>query len=131
MGALARSLAISGGVNALSLGFSAWILGGHFNITVGWFVVAVVLLTVLLVVLRSIVMATVPRFARGYTIIAGLVLTGAALGITDAAVPQSGFDLDGPWALAAVTLIVWAASVAYGEVDQQAPADAPSVIPKA
>ncbi|KQY59977.1 hypothetical protein ASD11_10775 [Aeromicrobium sp. Root495] len=128
---LAKSLALSALANALSLGFAALVLGSHFNITLGWFVVAVVLFTALAVVLRSTIMSVVPRFARGYTIIGGLVLTAAALAITDAAVPETGFDIKGTWAWLCVTLIVWAAGVAYGEVDTHAPDDVPDVLPKA
>lgn len=131
MAALVKSLVLSALANTLSLGFAALVLGSRFNITWGWLVVAVVLFTALTLVLRSTITAVVPRFARGYTIIAGLVLTAAALAITDAAVPETGFDIKGTWAWIAVTLIVWAAGVAYGEVDTHAPADVPDVLPKA
>ena len=70
---------------------------------------------------------TVDRFVRGYTILGGLVLTFVALWVTDLAVPRRGFAIDGTWTWIAVTAIVWAAGVAYGEVDKKAPADAPAV----
>ena len=55
------------------------------------------------------------------------MVTAAALVLTDAVVPRRGFDLEGPWTWAIVILVVWAAGVAYGEVDTQAPADVPPV----
>ncbi|MEH3034684.1 MAG: phage holin family protein [Aeromicrobium erythreum] len=122
--ALVRSVAVAAVVNALALGLAAWIFAG-FDVRRGWFVVAVVLFTTLFVVLRSTVANSVPRLARGYTVVGGLVLTLAALAITDAAVPSRGFAIDGFWTWVGVTLIVWAASVAYGEIDHQAPAGAP------
>ena len=41
--------------------------------------------------LRGIVVSTVNRFARGFTILGGLVLTLVGLTMTDAAVPEKGF----------------------------------------
>lgn len=124
MSPLLKSLLIAAVANTGSLGLAAWIFP-TFDVTRGWFVLAVVLFTALIVVLRSTVVAVVPQFVRGYTIVGGLVLTLAALGITDAAVPHRGFAIEGMWTWAGVTLIVWAAGVAYGEVDTQAPADVP------
>jgi hypothetical protein len=120
MSAVGTSIAISAAANTVSLAFAAWIFD-HFNIRFGWFVVAVVLFTVLTVALRSIVLNTVDRFVRGYTILGGLLLTFLGLLLTDAAVPASGFSIEGAWAWTWVTLIVWAAGVAYGEVDSTRP----------
>lgn len=121
MPAVWKSIAISAAANAASLAFAAWIFD-HFNITVGWFVVAIALFTALTVVLRGIVVNTVNRFARGYTILGGLVLTYLGLVLTDVAVPEDGFTINGWATWLGVTLIVWAAGVAYGEVDTTAPA---------
>jgi hypothetical protein len=120
MTALPKSVAISAAANAASLALAAWIFGG-FNIRFGWFLVAVLLFTVLTVVLRGIVTNTVDRFARGYTILGGLVLTFLGLLLTDLLVPSSGFSINGWDTWIGVTLIVWAAGVAYGEVDSKAP----------
>ena len=117
---LAKSVAISAGANALSLAFAAWVFD-RFNIRFGWFVVAVVLFTVLTVALRGIVVGTVNRFARGYTIAGGLVLTLLVLILTEIVVPEDGFSIDGWGTWVGVTLIVWAAGVAFGEVDKAAP----------
>ena len=119
--AVAKSIAISAAANAGSLAIAAWIFD-HFDIRFGWFVVAVVLFTALTVLLRGIVVRTVDRFARGYTILGGLVLTLLGLVITELAVPESGFYIDGWGTWIGVTLIVWAAGVAYGEVDTKPPA---------
>ncbi len=121
MPALAKSILISAAANAASLAFAAWIFD-RFNIRFGWLVVAVVLVTLLSVALREVVINTVNRFARGYTVVGGLVLTALVLLLTDLAVPASGFDIDGWGTWMGVTLIVWAAGIAYGEVDKKAPA---------
>lgn len=125
MPAVWKSIAISAAANAASLAFAAWIFD-HFNITFGWFVVGVALFTALTVVLRGIVVNTVNRFARGYTILGGLVLTYLGLVLTDVAVPEDGFTINGWGTWLGVTLIVWAAGVAYGEVDTAAPPARPA-----
>ena len=86
---------------------------------------AVVLFTALTVLLRGIVVSTVNRFARGFTIFGGLVLTLLGLALTDLLVPQDGFAINGWVTWVGVTLIVWAAGVAYGEVDTAAPQKRP------
>ncbi len=120
MPAVWKSIAISAVANAFSLAFAAWIFD-RFNIELGWFLVAIVLFTALTVVLRGIVVNTVNRFARGYTIIGGLVLTFLVLLLTEIAVPGDGFVIDGWGTWVGVTLIVWAAGVAFGEVDDARP----------
>jgi len=120
MTALLKSVAISAAANAASLALAAWIFD-HFTIEFGWFVVAVVLFTALTVALRGVVISTVNRFARGYTIAGGLVLTWLGLLLTDWVVPSDGFAIEGVGTWIAVTLIVWAAGVAYGEVDSAPP----------
>ena len=126
MRSLLTSLAISAGANALSFSAAAWLFDG-FDIRFWWLVVSVVLFTALTVSLREIVVGMAARFVRGYTIAGGLVLTYVALWVTDLAVPRHGFAIDGTWTWIAVTAIVWAAGVVYGEVDKKAPADAPAV----
>ncbi len=120
MGSLLKSIAISLVANAVSLAFAAWLFD-RFNIRFGWFVVAVVLVTLLTVTLREIVICTVNKFARGYTIVGGLVLTALVLLLTELVVPETGFYIDGWGTWIGVTLIVWAAGIAYGEVDKKAP----------
>jgi len=115
-----RTLVLAAITNNLSLVFAAWLFDA-FTIEPLGFVVAVVLFTVLTVVLREIVVGTVNKFARGYTIIGGLVLTWVALALTDLVSPAEGFAINGLGTWTGVTLIVWAAGVAYGEVDQHAP----------
>lgn len=115
-----KSIAISAAANAVSLALAAWIFD-RFDIRFGWFILAVVLFTALTVVLRGIVVSTVDRFVRGYTIVGGLVLTLVGLALTEVAVPERGFSIEGWGTWIGVTLIVWAAGVAYGEVDSNAP----------
>jgi hypothetical protein len=115
-----KSIAISAAANTASLVLAAWLFE-RFTIELGWFVVAVVLFTVLTVALRGIVTRTVNRFARGYTILGGLLLTCLGLALTDLVVPEGGFSIHGWGTWLGVTIIVWAAGVAYGEVDTAAP----------
>lgn len=126
MRALLTSLGISAAANVVSLAAAAWLFDG-FDIRFGWFVVAVVLFTAMSVGLREFVVGTFDRFVRGYTIAGGLVLTFVALWVAELAVPRHGFAIDGTWTWIGVVAIVWAAGVAYGEVDKKAPADAPAV----
>lgn len=116
------SVLISLLANAVSLALAAWILPG-FDVTTGWYLAAVVLFTALSVGLRIAVAGT--RFVRAYTIAGGLALSFAALGITDLIVPAPGFSINGWGAWLAATAIVWAAGVAYGEVDSHAPQGTP------
>ena len=125
-GSVLRSAAWAGAANALSLLVAA-ALFESFVVTAGWFVVAVVLFTILTVLLRGIVLALVKRFTRTYTIVGGLVLTCLALLITDGVTPDGGFSLRGWGTWLGVTLMVWAAGIAYGEVDQHAPPEVPPV----
>lgn len=120
MHALGRSIVISAAANVASLAFSAFVFD-RFTIRFGWFVVAAVLFTVLTVALRGVVVSTVNRYARGYTILGGLVLTFLGLLLTDVVVPESGFQIEGWGTWLGVTLIVWAAGVAFGEVDSTRP----------
>lgn len=115
--------------NALSLGVAAWVLP-DFTLTVAWWVAAVFLFTALSVALRTVAHRTGPRWFRVYAITGGLALTGVALVLTDWIVPAAGFDIDGwvTWVIA--TLIVWAAGVAFGEIDHHAPESAPGVSPE-
>jgi len=121
MNALLKSVAISFAANAASIALAAWIFD-RFRVQFGWYVVAVVLVTLLTVALRQVVIGTVNRFARGYTIAGGLVLTWLTLFLTDKLVPRTGFSIDGWGTWIGVTIIVWAAGIAYGEVDTKAPA---------
>lgn len=127
MPALLKSVLIAALANIVSLAFAAWLFE-RFTIKPGWFVFAVVLFTVLTVVLRSIVLTMVSRFTRAYRIVGGLVLTAVALLITDRAIPgEGGFSIHGWGTWIGVVLIVWAAGIAYGEVDHQAPPEVPPV----
>lgn len=120
MTALVKSIAISVAANAASLAVAAWIFS-RFDIRFGWFLLAIAFFTLLTVALRGMVVNTVNRFARGYTILGGLVLTFLGLLVTDLVVPAKGFSIEGWGTWIGVTLIVWAAGVAYGEVDSARP----------
>lgn len=120
MTALVKSIAISVAANTASLAVAAWIFS-KFDIRFGWFLLAIAFFTLLTVALRGMVVNTVNRFARGYTILGGLVLTFLGLLVTDLVVPAKGFSIEGWGTWIGVTLIVWAAGVAYGEVDSARP----------
>jgi hypothetical protein len=128
MRSLPLSLALSALAYGMALGLAAWLFDS-FQVELGWLVAAVVIYMALSVALRRIVLNTVDRFARGYTIVGGLVLTFVALWLTDWLVPRNGFDIEGGWTWAGVTALVWAAGVAYGEADSTAPAGTPGVSP--
>lgn len=128
MGSLGTSVLISAAANAVSLVLCAWLFDG-FTITWGWLIAAIILFTALTVTLRSIVVNTVNKFTRGYTIVGGLVLTALALVVTDWIVPASGFEVHGWGTWIGVIAIVWAAGIAYGEVDHQAPREVPGQSP--
>ncbi len=126
MTSIARSLGLAALANIGSFGLTAWLLDG-FDVRLGGFLVAVVVFTVLAVAIRRAAATLSPRHARPSAIVGGLLVTTVALVLTDALVPHRGFDLDGGFAWTVVVLVVWAAGVAYGEVDTQAPADVPPV----
>jgi hypothetical protein len=128
MRALPLSLSLSAFAYGVALTVAAWLFDG-FRVEPWWLVAAVVLYMALSVALRRLVVATVDRFVRGYTIVGGLVLTFAALWLTDLLVPRNGFDIEGGWTWAGVTALVWAAGVAYGEADSTAPAGTPGISP--
>ncbi len=125
---LALSLALSAVAYGAALTLAAWLFDG-FRVEVGWLIAAVLVFMALTVSLRRIVVSTVDRFVRGYTIVGGLVLTFVALTVTDWLVPGAGFDIDGGWTWAGVTWIVWTAGVAFGEADTTAPAGTPGQSP--
>ena len=120
MNALAKSIVISAAANTVSLAIAAWVFP-DFNVRHTGFVIAVVLFTLFSVTLKKFIGGTVNRFVRGYTVAGGLVLTWLALLLTDLIVPMRWFAIDGFWTWAGVTAFVWAAGIAYGEVDTKRP----------
>ncbi len=124
--ALLRSICIAALANIVSLALAAFLFE-RFTITLWWFVFAVVLFTILTVALRGIVLAMVSRFTRAYTIVGGLALTYVALLLTDLATVEGGFSIHGWGTWLGVTVMVWGAGVAHGEVDHQAPPEVPPV----
>lgn len=126
MQSILQSLAFAALANVGSFGLTAWLLDG-FTVRLGGFLVAVAVFTVLAVALRRATATLAPHLARPSAVLGGLVVTAVALVLTDALVPGDGFDLHGASAWVVTVLVVWAAGVAYGEVDAQAPADVPPV----
>lgn len=120
MTSLNKSVAIAAAANAISLGIAAALLD---DLTVNFlgYVFAVVLFTALSVALKEFIGGTVDTFVRGYTVAGGLVLTWIALMLTDLLVPENVFAIEGVGTWISATAIVWAAGIAYGEVDKTAP----------
>ena len=128
MTSLAKSIAISALANTASLAVAAWIFPS-FDVRHIGFITAVILFTLFAVALKRLVGGMVNRFVRGYTVAGGLVLTWLALLLTDLVVPEHGFAIDGYWTWAGVTAIVWAAGIAYGEVDTERPEPPQPLVP--
>lgn len=120
MNPIAKSITIAAVANAASLALAAVIFSG-FTVSLPWYFVAVILFTSLVVVLKEIVSTLMPSLIRVSTIAGGLILTAAGLALTDLIVPTAHFDITGWGTWVGVTVIVWAAGVAYGEVDTKAP----------
>ena len=128
MNALAKSIAISALANTASLALAAGVFP-DFDVRQTGYIFAVVLFTFFAVALKRFVGGMVNRFVRGYTVIGGLALTWLALSLTDLIVHERGFSIDGPWTWAGVTAIVWAAGIAYGEVDTKRPEPPQPLVP--
>lgn len=124
MNPIVKSIAIAALANAASLAFAILVFSG-FTASWWWYLVAVLVFTALNVSLKEIVSLATPSLIRVSTIAGGLVLTFAALALTNVIVPDAHFHIEGWGTWVGVTFIVWAAGVAYGEVDTKAPADVP------
>lgn len=124
MNPIVKSIVIAALANAASLAFAILVFSG-FTASWWWYLVAVLVFTALNVGLKEIVSLATPSLIRVSTIAGGLVLTFAALALTNVIVPDAHFHIEGWGTWVGVTLIVWAAGVAYGEVDTKAPADVP------
>ena len=127
MTSLIKSVAIAAVANSISLGIAAVLLE---NLTVNslGYVIAVILFTAFSVALKKVIGGTVNTFVRGYTVAGGLVLTYLALLLTDLIV-SDGFSIEGVGTWIVATAIVWAAGIAYGEVDQKRPEPPQGLIP--
>lgn len=124
MNPIIKSIAIAALANAVSFALAVLVFSG-FTASLWWYVIAVILFTALSVGLKEIVAIATPSLIRVSTIVGGLVLTFAALALTNAIVPDAHFNIEGWGTWLGVTFIVWAAGVAYGEVDSKAPANVP------
>lgn len=126
MNPLVKSIVIAALANAASLAIAILVFPG-FTAAWWWYLVAVLVFTALNVVLKEIASLVTPSLIRVSTIAGGLVLTFAALALTNVIVPNDHFHIEGWGTWLGVTFIVWAAGVAYGEVDSKAPANVPGV----
>ena len=115
--------------NLVGLGLAAVVFDG-FSMTWTWYVVAVVVFTAVAVGLRLLANAKASDIVRPYTILGGLALTAVGLAFTHFVVPGDGFHITGAVAWIGVTVFVWAAGVAFGEVQPTAPAATPGISPE-
>ena len=116
---LLSSVVTSALVNAVSLGLAAWVFG--VSMSLAGFALAVVLFTVVWVALRRLVQRWRVPYVRAYTVPGGLLLTYVALLLTDLVSSHEGFEIEGWGSWIGVTVVVWAAGIAYGEIDTQVP----------
>lgn len=116
--------------NALSFGLAAALFDG-FSVTPWWYVAAVIVFTAVAVVLSEVIAARAISLVRPSTLLGGLVLTWVGVLVTHLVVPGDGFHIDGWLTWVGVTVFVWAAGVAFGDVQQEAPARTPGISPEA
>lgn len=109
-------------VNAVALGLADLLFDG-FTVSPTWIVVVVLAFSIAGFFLRRL------RLARVSAIPGGLALTFAALYITTLVVPGDDFEIEGWFTWVGVTVLLWAAGTAFGEVDRRAPRDAPGKTP--
>lgn len=95
----------------------AAVLFDKFDLSfVGW-LVGTVLFTAFTMLLRGVMASLARKYASGATFVGGLVLTWVALLLTDLFMSQSNFFLEGVGTWIFTTLIVWAGTVIYDQVD--------------
>lgn len=127
MPSLIKSVAIAAVANSIALGLAVVLLE-NFTVSFLGYVIAVILFTGFSVALKKIIGGTVNRFVRGYTVVGGLVLTYLALLLTDL-IGLEDFAIEGVWTWIGATATVWAAGIAYGEVDKKRPEPPQGLIP--
>lgn len=96
----------------------AALLFERFRINALWFIIAVAIFTAATVLLKPVFAKYAGRYAHGYTWIAGLVTTWAALLITD--ILSSGIQVEGLGTWIGSVLIVWVGTLVYDVVDDKA-----------
>lgn len=128
MRSLPLSLLLSAVAYGVALTLAAWLFH-DFRVEPVWLIAAVLIFMALSVALRRVLVSSVDRYVRSYTIIGGVVLTFVELWLTDLLVPAGGFDIDGGSTWFGVSALVWAAGVAFGEADTTAPAGTPGQSP--
>jgi hypothetical protein len=89
-----------------SLSFTGWLIG-------------TLLFTVFTMLLRGIMAALARKYASSATFLGGLALTWVGLLLTDLFTPRENFDLEGVGTWVSVTLIVWAGTVIYDQIDDR------------
>lgn len=109
-------IGLAAAANAITLLIAAAILD-RFEINAVPFIVAVVIFTAAIVLLKPVVESLAGKYAQGVTWAAGLVTTYVALLLAD--IFSEGIEIEGigTWLLA--TVIVWLGTVAYDLVDDK------------
>lgn len=104
-------------VNAVALLVAALVLDG-FTIRVLPFLTVALIFTIASIVIKPIADAVAGRYAPGVASLAGLVTVILAL-LAANALAGDAITIDGLWTWVWAVLIIWAATLVYGLVDNQ------------
>lgn len=124
MPTLVRNALITIVVIAATLAVADWLFDG-MSVSPRWYVITVIVFAALNIAIRAAVSTLTPKLIRVSTIAGGLVVTFAALWLTNLVVPDKHFVINGWGTWIGVTAMIWAAGIAYGPVDKTAPAGVP------
>jgi hypothetical protein len=90
-----------------------------FNLSFTGWLIGTALFTVFTMLLRGVMSALARKYASSATFLGGLVLTWVGLLLTDLFTPRDDFYLEGSGTWIFVTLIVWAGTVLYDQIDDR------------
>lgn len=97
----------------------AAVLFDKFNLSFTGWLIGTLLFTVFTMLLRGIMASLARKYASSATFLGGLALTWVGLLLTDLFTSSSAFYLEGAGTWVSVTLIVWAGTVLYDQVDDR------------
>jgi putative membrane protein len=107
---------LAGVANAITILVAAAVLD-RFEINAVPFIVAVVIFTAAVVLIKPSAESLAGKYAKGVTWVAGLVTTYVALLLAD--IFSDGIQIEGVGTWIIATLIVWAGTLLYDLVDDQ------------
>ena len=97
----------------------AALLFDKFNLSFTGWLIGTLLFTLFTMLLRGVMSSLARKYASSATFVGGLVLTWVGLLLTDLFTPRDDFYLEGAGTWVFVTLIVWAGTVLYDQVDDR------------